>query len=317
MLGSMNTPTDRPTSPDAPSSPDSPTSPDAPNRAVARTDQGGRPRHRPVEIAPETWVVQDTAGDDAPGPVVHMNSMVIRAAEPVIVDTGVASNRDRYLEDVFGLVEPADVRWVFISHEDIDHLGNVDALFSTCPNATLVATWFLCERLGQELAVPPTKWRWVGDGESFDVGDRTLCAVRPPLYDSPTTRGLFDPVTGVYWASDCYACPVEEGTEFTDELDAEAWAAGMGVFARWNSPWVDLVDSDRYLAQCRRIEDLPVRAIAGTHSPTIGASDVRRAHELTRSIPDFVAPPQPGQAELEAMLSALSAPASQSAPAAA
>lgn len=268
-----------------------------------------RVHRRPVEIAPETWVIQDAAGEDAPGPVVHMNSMVIRAAEPVIVDTGVASNRDRYLEDVFGLVEPDDVRWVFISHEDIDHLGNVEALFAVCPNATLVASWFLCERLGQELTVAPTRWRWVGDGESFDVGDRTLAAIRPPLYDSPTTRGLFDPVTGVYWASDCYACPVGTPMEFTDELDPDEWAAGVGVFARWNSPWVDLVDRGRYEQQCHRIEELPVRAIAGTHAPTIGASDVRRAHELVRSVPDVTAPPQPGQADLDAMLSALSGPA--------
>ena len=266
---------------------------------------GERPRYRPVEIAPETWVIQDTAGEDQPGPSVHMNSMLIRGTQPVVVDTGVPDNRDRFFEDVFGLVEPADVRWVFVSHDDIDHYGNVDELLRRCPNATLVASWYLCERLGSELAVEPTRWRWIGDGESLDVGDRTLSAIRPPLYDSPTTRGLFDPVTGVYWASDCYACPVSSGTEFVDDLDPDEWTVGTGVFAKWNSPWVDLVDPDRYLSECRRIEELPLRAIASTHGPTIGASDVPRAHELIRSVPDLVAPSQPGQAELEAMLSAV------------
>lgn len=287
---------------------DTPTQINTNDNPPTRPDASARSRRRPVEIAPDTWVIQDTAGEDAPGPVVHMNSMLIRAAEPVIVDTGLAANRDRFLEDVFGLVEPEDVRWVFVSHEDIDHIGNLGAIFTHCPNATLVASWFLCERLGQDLTVPPTKWRWVGDGETFDAGDRTLTAIRPPLYDSPTTRGLFDPRTGVYWASDCYACPVEEGTEFVDDLDPEAWAGGVGLFARWNSPWVDLVDRGRFEAECRRIEELPLRAIAGTHAPTVGASDLRRAHEILRSIPDVVAPPQPGQPDLEAMLSALTTP---------
>jgi len=258
-----------------------------------------RPRYRPVEIAPETWVIQDTAGEDQPGPAVHMNSMLIRGAQPVVVDTGVPDNADRYFEDLFGLVDPADVRWVFVSHDDIDHYGNVGELMRLCPDATLVTSWFLCERLGSELDVAPTRWRWL------DVGDRTLSAIRPPLYDSPTTRGLFDPVTGVYWGSDCYACPVTTGTEFVDDLDPDEWAGGTGVFARWNSPWVDLVDADRYAAQCRRIEELPLRAIASTHGPTIGASDLARAHEIIRSAPTLATPPQPGQADLDAMLAAL------------
>ena len=94
---------------------------------------------------------------------------------------------------MFGLVEPADVRWVFISHDDVDHTGNVNALMAACPNATLIVNWFMVERMGASLAVPPTRQRWIGDGESFDVGDRTLHAIRPPVFDSPTTRGLFDP----------------------------------------------------------------------------------------------------------------------------
>ncbi|MEZ5323294.1 MAG: MBL fold metallo-hydrolase [Microthrixaceae bacterium] len=264
-----------------------------------------KPRYLPVEIAPETWVIQDTTGEDRPGPAVHMNSMLIRGAQPVVVDTGVADNADRFLQDVFGLVEPDDIRWVFVSHDDADHYGNVDELMARCPNATLVASWFLCERMGSDLAVPPTRWRWLNDGEGLDVGDRILTAIRPPLYDSPTTRGLFDSRTGVYWASDCYACPVERGTEFADDLDTDEWAAGLGVFARWNSPWVDLLDPGRYAAACRRIEELPLHAIAGTHGPTIGASDLSRAHALLRGVPTSATAPQPDQRALDEMLLAL------------
>jgi hypothetical protein len=35
---------------------------------------------------------------------VYLNSMVIRGAEPVIVDTGTIANRAQWLDDVFGLV---------------------------------------------------------------------------------------------------------------------------------------------------------------------------------------------------------------------
>ncbi len=59
--------------------------------------------------------------------------MVIRGQEPVIVDTGTPANRKQWLEDVFALVEPDDVRWVFLSHDDVDHSGNLDEVMTACP----------------------------------------------------------------------------------------------------------------------------------------------------------------------------------------
>ena len=156
-----------------------------------------RPALAPTQIAPETFLIHDHQGEGIAPVVVALNTLVIRAAEPVVVDTGMAENREQYLADVFGLVEPADVRWVFISHDDVDHTGNVNALMDACPNATLIVNWFMTERMGASLAVPPTRQRWIDDGGTFDVGDRTLVALRPPIFDSPTTRGLFDPTTGL------------------------------------------------------------------------------------------------------------------------
>src|SRR4051794_542514 len=140
-------------------------------------------RLAPTEIAPETFLIHDHEGEGTAPVVVALNSLVIRAAEPVVVDTGMAENREQYLADVFGLVDPDDVRWVFISHDDVDHTGNVNALMDACPNATLVVNWFMTERMGQSLAVPPTRQRWIDDGGAFDAGDRTLSRGRPPTFD--------------------------------------------------------------------------------------------------------------------------------------
>ena len=146
-------------------------------------------RFEPSLIAPETYLIHDHQGEGV-GPVsVALNSLLIRSAEPVIVDTGMAENRDTFLADLFGLVDPEDVRWVFISHDDVDHTGNLNVLLQHCPNATLVVNWFMTERMGESLTVPPSRWRWVSDGEALDVGDRLLHAVRPPIFDAPTTRG--------------------------------------------------------------------------------------------------------------------------------
>lgn len=277
-----------------------------------RTDAAPAPpvpapvRHHPVQIAPDTFVIQATHGEGVAPMAVHLNAMVIRGREPIVVDTGAPVNRDHYLEDLFSIVEPADVRWVFVSHDDADHHGNLHEVMAACPNATLVASWFFCERMaGDRLDIPPVRWMWVGDGETLDVGDRTVVAVRPPLYDSPTTRGLFDPSTGVYWASDAYATPVERGTPFVADLDPGFWTEGFTSFQTWNSPWVSMLDPAAFGRACARIEELGVRTIATCHGPTIGPESLDRALEMMRSMPDVDAPPQPGQPVLDEIIASI------------
>jgi flavorubredoxin len=261
-----------------------------------------------VEIGPDTFVIQATQGEGTAPMAVHMNSMVIRAAEPVVVDTGCPVHREQYLEDLFAIVDPEDVRWVFVSHDDVDHHGNLHEVLDACPNATLVANWFLCERLAVDrLDVAPTRWRWLDDGESLDVGDRVLTALRPPLYDSPTTRGLLDRSTGVYWASDCFAAPVQRGTAFVEDLDADAWAEGFVTFQHWNSPWVRMVDRAAWSAACDAFAALGVRTVATAHGPTVDAASLGPALELLRQLPDLPAPPQPGQPVLDAIVAGMAA----------
>ncbi len=267
-----------------------------------------KPRHLPVEVAPDTFVIQDTQGEGVAPMAVHLNSLVIRGREPIVVDTGMPANRERYLDDLFGIVEPADVRWVFLSHDDIDHYGNVEAVMGACPNATLVTTWFTTERLHGVLDVSPTRWRWVRDGETFEAGDRTLVAIRPPLYDSPTTRGLFDPTTGVYWASDCFATPVPAGTADVADLDPELWRGGFCQMNGLNSPWVADLDRARYRGRIEALAAMDLRVIASCHGPAIRGAHLADALELLHLVPDLPLMAEPGPADLDALLGTLAAP---------
>jgi flavorubredoxin len=256
-------------------------------------------RFEPTRVAPDTFLIHDHQGEGEAPVSVGLNSLVIRAAEPVVVDTGMAENREQYLADVFSVVEPTDIRWVFISHDDVDHTGNVTALMEAAPNATLIINWFMAERMGASLEVPPTRWRWVGDGESFDVGDRRLHAVRPPVFDSPTTRGLYDAKTGVYWASDAFATPMPTPVRSVAELDDAAWTEGMHTFDQYVAAWLPMVDDAKFQRTVDRIEALSSTAIVGCHTPVIGSAHVAAALATTRRSPSATVAPQPDQAVLD------------------
>ncbi len=87
----------------------------------------------PEMVAPETWILHSVQEATGAPLFVYLNSMVIRGSEPVIIDTSTPANREQFLEDVFGIVEPEDVKWVFLSHDDVDHTGNLEIVMERVP----------------------------------------------------------------------------------------------------------------------------------------------------------------------------------------
>ena len=143
-------------------------------------------------VAADTWLDPDARRRARPAAYFGAHSLVIRGREPVIVDTGCTLVRDAWLEQAFSVVDPADVRWIFLSHDDHDHIGNLEVVLDLCPNATLLANFAIVARLALDVELPLERMRWVEPGDALDVGDRTLRFVRPPMFDSPATRGVYD-----------------------------------------------------------------------------------------------------------------------------
>jgi len=262
-----------------------------------------------IHVAPEhlgndTYLVSSVQEALGAPLCVYLNSLVIVGAEPMIVDTGTIANREKWLADVFGIVDPADVRYVFVSHDDIDHTGNLAEVMELCPNATLLASWALVERHSNAFDFPLRRCRWVNDGDAIELADRVINFVRPPLWDSPTTRGLYDQRTGIYWAVDAFATPVTPALESTvDQLDVDFWRGGLAMFAHHAlAPWLGLVDADRYAAYVNAIRALGMTTIASAHSPVITDRSIDAAFDLMRELPVVGAPPVPDQIVLDAIL---------------
>jgi flavorubredoxin len=264
----------------------------------------------PTEVAPETFVLHSIQPALGQPLFVYLNSLVIRGAEPMIVDTGTIANRKQWLEDVFALVEPEDVKWIFLSHDDVDHTGNLEETVEACPNAKLVCSWAMVERHTNCFNFPLDRCRWVSDGESFDIGDRTIVAMRPPVYDSPTTRGLFDPTTGVYWAVDSFATPLPDPQMGVADLDEEFWQFGVALFALGAvSPWLSMVDPDKYGAYVDGVQNLDITTIAACHSPVIEGDHIEKAFARVRELPSLPPMELPDQSVLDQIIAASAQPA--------
>jgi flavorubredoxin len=259
----------------------------------------------PTRIANDTFVIHQIQPALGQPLFVYLNSMVILGREPMIVDTGTPANRKQWLDDVFSIVEPDDVRWIFLSHDDVDHTGNLDEALSACPNAQLVCNWAMIERHTNCFDFPLERCRWVMDGESLDIGDRTLLAFRPPVFDSPTTRGLFDPTTGVYWAVDTFATPLPDPSMGIADLDAEFWDHGLALFALGAvSPWLTMLDPVKYGRYVDTVQNLDITTVAACHTPVIEGPYIERAFNRIRQLPTIDPPMLPDQSVLDQIIAA-------------
>ena len=249
-------------------------------------------------VAPDTHVIRQVFGEGLMPQVLQLNTMVVTGAEPVIVDTGTSLTVEAWRNEVFSIVDPADVRWIYISHDDTDHTGGLLEAMALCPQATVVTTSFMAERMGAEIDVPFDRMRWTNPGDAFAAGDRTFVAVQPPTFDSPTTRGLFDTRTRVYWAADSFGAGISHVVDDPRELDPEAYRQAFLDLQRMVSPWHRWLDPVKYGRHLDDVEAMGAEVVASCHGLTLRGDAVAEAFELLRRLPDEPAMDLPGNDEL-------------------
>jgi flavorubredoxin len=256
----------------------------------------------PIKVNDETYVVPSHLPIPHVGLLYH-NTFVIKGEQPMIVDTGVTVHREHYLENLFSLVDPVDVRWLFLSHEDRDHSGSLMQVLEMCPNARLVSNFVGVGKLSEEFALPMDRVYLANDGDSLDIGDRVLSIMRPPVFDSPATRGFWDPKNEVFFSADSFGTVIPEEAEDVADVPADAFAHGFFWFNRANHAWHELADPAKVDAQIDRVRALGAKTLMSAHGPV--------AHGRTDELCDMLAqvsrmPRQelPSQADLEADLAA-------------
>ncbi len=199
--------------------------------------------------------------------------------------------------------------WILLSHDDIDHTGNLDQTLAACRNAQLVCNWAMVERHTNCFDFPLPRCRWVMDGETLDAGDGVLVAVRPPVFDSPTTRGRFDPTTGVYWSVDTFATPLPDPQLGISDLDPGFWQFGLATFALGAvSPWLSMVDETKYGQHVDRAQRLDITTVACCHSPVIEGSFIPKAFARMRELPPLLPFDLPNQSVLDQIVAASALP---------
>jgi hypothetical protein len=253
---------------------------------------------------PDVTVLNDAL--EVPGlGFLPVNAFVIHAEEPVVVDTGLGLPDRDFVTALADAIDPADVRWIWLTHPDRDHTGGLFALLDAAPQARVVTTFVGAGIMSTERPLPMDRVYLLNPGQSLDVGDRRLTGFRPPLFDNPATVGILDISTGVCLSSDCFGAPLPTADLAAAEDAAAAGQddlrAGQLLWATVDSPWVHSVDPARFASSFQPLRDFGPKAVLSTHLPPV-TRDCARLFDILLDAPHADPFTGPDQAALEAML---------------
>ena len=257
--------------------------------------------HRP---APDVTALSDVV--EIPGlGFLPVNAYVLHSEQPVLVDTGVPAARAAFREALWSVIDPADLRWVYLTHPDRDHTGSLGEVLTAAPQARLVTTFVGFGIASMEFPMSPERAYFLNPGQSLDVGDRRLTAFRPPVYDSPATTGIHDESTGTCFTSDCFGAPLGAAgdVEAADiaELPADAVTGAQRLWVTVDSPWVSGLDPARFADSLAPLRALDPDVVLSTHLPP-ARNAMPRLLDMLATTPGSDPFVGPDQAALEAIL---------------
>ena len=134
------------------------------------------------------------------------------------------------------------------------------------------------------------------------VGDRTLTAFRPPVYDNPSTTGFYDSKSKGLFSSDCFGAILQRSTQNAADLTEQELREGHVFWTTVDSPWVHKVDKGAFAAELKKVEQFEPELLFSSHLPMARGDMLHALCVETAAAIDATPFTGPNQAALEEML---------------
>lgn len=255
--------------------------------------------------SPGVDVITTTADIPALGSIA-INAFVLHGAEPVLVDTGTVAGAPLFMAALASVIDPSELRWIWLTHTDFDHIGSLATLLDTYPRLRVITSFLGVGIMGlSSTPLPMDRVHLVNPGQSVMLSDRRLTAVKPPVYDNPITTGFIDDRTGVLFSSDCFGALLPAVPQDAADLDTDTLQAGQVRWATIDSAWVHDVDRNAFGHALDKLRGLEPTMVCSSHLPPAPGAMLDTFVDSLAMTPDADRFVGPDQAALHAMLAGM------------
>jgi len=190
------------------------------------------------------------------------NSYFIDAEKKVLVDTVKESFFGTYLDKLKQVTDPAEIEYIICTHTEPDHSGSLGHLLELAPEATVVGSGqainYLAEMVGK-----PFKWKKVKDGDTLDIGNKTIRFIGAPNLHWPDTIYAYLEEERTLFTCDSFGAHYADAKMFDDQV--EDYAASFDYYFD-----VILKPYSKFMLKAiGKIEDLEIDRICPGHGPIL------------------------------------------------
>lgn len=114
------------------------------------------------------------------------NSYLINAEKKTIVEASKEKFSDIHLAKLRSNTDPSEIQYIILDHTEPDHSGNIPQLLEIAPSAIVVGSGNAIRYL-TDIINKPFKSLVVKDGDSLDLGNKTLRFISAPNLHWPDT----------------------------------------------------------------------------------------------------------------------------------
>ena len=100
--------------------------------------------------------------------VVPINAFVLKGSEPVLVDTGTVIESADFLSALRSVIDPADLRWIWLTHTDLDHIGSLHQLLAENPKIRVITTFLGVGIMSLSAPLPMDRVYLVNPGQKIN-----------------------------------------------------------------------------------------------------------------------------------------------------
>ncbi|KXB07058.1 metallo-beta-lactamase [candidate division MSBL1 archaeon SCGC-AAA382C18] len=158
--------------------------------------------------------------------------------------------------------DPEEIDYFIMNHAEPDHANAISNMLSLSKNGEVLTTG-----KGKELAhelhyIEEENIREVKDGETLNLGEKTLRFIKAPWLHWPETMLTFYEEEGILFPCDFFGSHLASGKFYDEEIGDEVYNYAKSYYGEIMMPFNKMVRQ-----ALDKIEDLDIEMIAPSHGP--------------------------------------------------
>jgi flavorubredoxin len=186
------------------------------------------------------------------------NSFLVKGSnKTALIDTVDPTKANELLDNLKKL--DADIDYLIVNHAEQDHSGTIPQILDIYNNALIITNSKCKDLLIEFHLIPDEKFLVVGDGETLDLGGKTLEFIITPWVHWPDTMVTYLQEDQILFSCDFFGSHLATSELFADE---DIYKSAKRYYAEIMMPFRTIIPKN-----LEKLKNLKIQIIAPSHGP--------------------------------------------------